>query len=249
MRESLKNYNQPLPAMPGPKMNINAVDPSFLTGDSFPHEFELSNFNSITTSPLEDFDDGDVSASAGSPFDTSSLQQYYSMSVPVRGHFDSRIQQHPSSINSQASSFSSFPPQGIEDTKQLELINERRKKRRESHNQVERRRRDHINEKIQELSMLLPEFPTDAQNKPNKGIILKRSVDYLRHIHVFAEKQMERNRELEVVLSKICAMHGIDVQSLGLTVPLGTPIQVPPMTMTSLNHSLSNQMTDMTDRF
>ncbi len=65
-------------------------------------------------------------------------------------------------------------------------MNERRKKRRESHNQVERRRRDHINEKIQELASLLPEFPTDAQNKPNKGVILKRSVDYLRHIHAFA---------------------------------------------------------------
>ena len=55
---------------------------------------------------------------------------------------------------------------------------------------------------------------------------------------------MERNRELEVVLSKICNMHGIDARSLGLTVPLGTPIEVPPMTMTSLSHSLSNHMDD-----
>ncbi len=38
----------------------------------------------------------------------------------------------------------------------MEAINEKRRKRRESHNAVERRRRDHINEKIQELSSLLP---------------------------------------------------------------------------------------------
>ena len=68
----------------------------------------------------------------------------------------------------------------------VDVLNEKRRRRRESHNQVERRRRDHINEKIQELSGLLPEFPADAQNKPNKGVILKRSVDYLRHIHAFA---------------------------------------------------------------
>ena len=37
------------------------------------------------------------------------------------------------------------------------MANEKRRKRRESHNAVERRRRDNINEKIQELAMLLPE--------------------------------------------------------------------------------------------
>ncbi|KAI9350536.1 hypothetical protein DFJ73DRAFT_390424 [Zopfochytrium polystomum] len=44
-------------------------------------------------------------------------------------------------------------------------INEKRRRRRESHNAVERRRRDNINEKIQELSSLLPDFGSDVQNK------------------------------------------------------------------------------------
>ncbi|KAJ1555011.1 hypothetical protein HK405_003460, partial [Cladochytrium tenue] len=46
-----------------------------------------------------------------------------------------------------------------------EAIIEKRRRRRESHNAVERRRRDHINEKIHELNALLPEVPTEAQNK------------------------------------------------------------------------------------
>ena len=121
LRESLKHYStHPMPPVPGPKMDITTVDPSFLTGDPFALEFELSNFNSINTSPLEDFDDGEASASAGSPFGTPALQQYYSLSVPVRGHFDSRLQMQPSSINSHGSSFSSFPPQSgsVDESKQ-----------------------------------------------------------------------------------------------------------------------------------
>lgn len=100
-------------------------------------------------------------------------------------------------------------------------MNEKRRRRRESHNAVERRRRDNINEKINELSTLIPEcllveagagpngaanglsseFGTDmngdvlavgggldedaggassAALKANKGIILRKSVDYIR---------------------------------------------------------------------
>ena len=55
---------------------------------------------------------------------------------------------------------------------------------------------------------------------------------------------MERNREVEVVLERICKMHNIDINSLGLTVPLGTPIEVPPMAITALNHSISSNFDD-----
>lgn len=51
---------------------------------------------------------------------------------------------------------------------------EKRRKRRESHNAVERRRRDNINDKIQELNYLVPDDPSAAMStgssKPNKGI-------------------------------------------------------------------------------
>ncbi|TFK39312.1 hypothetical protein BDQ12DRAFT_76684 [Crucibulum laeve] len=46
--------------------------------------------------------------------------------------------------------------------KQAQLANEKRRRRRESHNAVERRRRDNINEKISELATLIPECMLDV---------------------------------------------------------------------------------------
>lgn len=116
------------------------------------------------------------------------------------------------------------------------LMNEKRRRRRESHNAgnlavysglplflsllsmvvhvltfyfytslchlyiVERRRRDNINEKIQELSTLLPECYVDSANKPNKGVILRKSVDYIRHLQQLVASQANRNQELEAQL-------------------------------------------------
>ncbi|KAJ3285720.1 hypothetical protein HDU76_008098, partial [Blyttiomyces sp. JEL0837] len=95
------------------------------------------------------------------------------------------------------------------DPKQAELLNEKRRRRRESHNAVERRRRDNINEKIQELHSLLPEFApistssgaatsvSESQNIQNKGAILRRSVEYIKMMQALATRQQERMRELE----------------------------------------------------
>ncbi|SAM82359.1 uncharacterized protein UBRO_04643 [Ustilago bromivora] len=151
---------------------------------------------------------------------------------------------------------------------------EKRRKRRESHNAVERRRRDNINEKITELATLLPEamlldaiatstqggnsgtfapalaakaalaaaaaavakgdtMPDGmdghanlhkssteayaaalapvhansaalaaAQAKPNKGIILRKSVEYIRHLQQFLDMQMGRISFLEAELAR-----------------------------------------------
>ncbi|TPX30902.1 hypothetical protein SmJEL517_g05645 [Synchytrium microbalum] len=105
--------------------------------------------------------------------------------------------------------------------------NEKRRRRRESHNAVERRRRDNINEKIQELATLLPEYSSlhsDGTTKPNKGVILRRSVEYMRHIQGVAYRIAERNQELEEVLKRICTEAGIPESSLGLSMPLGTEL-------------------------
>ncbi|KAK9720418.1 hypothetical protein K7432_004145 [Basidiobolus ranarum] len=87
--------------------------------------------------------------------------------------------------------------------KQIQLLYEKRRRRRESHNAVERRRRDNINDKIQELSTLVPDCYSDNVNKPNKGIILKKSVDYIRHLQQLIQQQDNRNQELEAMLSKL----------------------------------------------
>ena len=122
----------------------------------------------------------------------------------------------------------------------VEAINEKRRKRRESHNAVERRRRDHINEKIVELSSLLPEYAQDAANKPNKGTILKRSVEYIRHMQLFAARQMDRTLELEQCLMRLCLDKGIKESELELSVPLGTTIQLPVMNTTNFNDDLAS---------
>ena len=46
------------------------------------------------------------------------------------------------------------------------IANEKRRRRRESHNAVERRRRDNINEKITELATLIPECILDPAGTP-----------------------------------------------------------------------------------
>ncbi|KAI9229040.1 MAG: Myc-type, basic helix-loop-helix domain-containing protein, partial [Piptocephalis tieghemiana] len=53
--------------------------------------------------------------------------------------------------------------------KQAQLMYDKRRKRRESHNAVERRRRDNINEKIQELSHLVPDCYGDPMASPSSS--------------------------------------------------------------------------------
>ncbi|GAA5810342.1 hypothetical protein MFLAVUS_003763 [Mucor flavus] len=72
-----------------------------------------------------------------------------------------------------------------------QLLSEKKRRRRESHNAVERRRRENINDRIQELGTMLPDTMLEElassvnvnggnNNKPNKGAILRKSVDHIR---------------------------------------------------------------------
>lgn len=135
--------------------------------------------------------------------------------------------------------------------KHRSLALEKRQKRRESHNAVERRRRDNINDRITELATLLPECllegatpednptsptptsialagtspatlnissmslstpaatPTLASSassaaaKANKGIILAKSVDYIRYLQQLVELHSTRNAELERTVDQL----------------------------------------------
>ncbi|KAG0141235.1 hypothetical protein CROQUDRAFT_99011 [Cronartium quercuum f. sp. fusiforme G11] len=98
------------------------------------------------------------------------------------------------------------------------VLSEKRRRRRESHNAVERRRRENINERIQELCKLLPTIMLDEviggleeegggtnegnlsnnnNNKHNKGFILAKSVDYIKHLKEIVEHQSQENQELK----------------------------------------------------
>ena len=70
---------------------------------------------------------------------------------------------------------------------------EKRRKRRESHNAVERRRRDNINDKIQELGQLIP----NLTDKANKGQILAASTDLIRDLQQRNFDLQQRVQELE----------------------------------------------------
>ncbi|KAF9057108.1 helix-loop-helix DNA-binding domain-containing protein [Panaeolus papilionaceus] len=61
------------------------------------------------------------------------------------------------------------PGGGAPADKQSLLANEKRRRRRESHNAVERRRRDNINEKISELATLIPECMLESGTNNNNG--------------------------------------------------------------------------------
>jgi predicted metal-dependent hydrolase len=90
-----------------------------------------------------------------------------------------------------------------------QLQYEKRRRRRESHNAVERRRRDNINERIQELSTLVPDCSTDPNNKPNKGAVLRKSVDYIRQMQQMMQQQIRRNQELEAKIAQLQRECGI----------------------------------------
>jgi len=139
----------------------------------------------------------------------------YSMSMPVNGTNGNTFFNQPSSFGSYAGDIAlksgsfDFLEELDGNSKQLEILNEKRRRRRESHNAVERRRRDNINEKIHELSTLIPEHILNPNNgegpvgKPNKGIILRKSVEYIKHLQALVEKQEAKNKELEEELEKL----------------------------------------------
>ncbi|KAF7726271.1 Transcription factor E3 [Apophysomyces ossiformis] len=83
---------------------------------------------------------------------------------------------------------------------------EKRRRRRESHNAVERRRRDNINDRIQELGTLLPEPADDGINRLNKGTILRKSVEQIKQLQSERNQYQQRIQELEKMLQQITGM-------------------------------------------
>lgn len=84
---------------------------------------------------------------------------------------------------------------------------------------VERRRRDNINEQIQELAILVSDMnasfsvktetvmtgPTNS-TKPNKGLVLQRSVEYIRLLKSLVEEKSDRGRQLGTQLVRPLTM-------------------------------------------
>jgi hypothetical protein len=84
----------------------------------------------------------------------------------------------------------------------MQAVMEKRRRRRESHNLVERRRRDNINDRIQELGLLLPDNTLDGANKPNKGQILRKSVEQIKLLQNEVNMYQSKVQELESLLDR-----------------------------------------------
>ncbi|KAG0023470.1 hypothetical protein BGZ80_009337 [Entomortierella chlamydospora] len=72
------------------------------------------------------------------------------------------------------------------------------KRRRETHNRVERRRRDCINQLIEELTSLLPRDDDDSQSKCHRVNVLRTAVA---HIQKLTQQNEDLNRQLAVLQS------------------------------------------------
>ncbi|ORX58313.1 hypothetical protein DM01DRAFT_1333965 [Hesseltinella vesiculosa] len=81
-------------------------------------------------------------------------------------------------------------------SEKFEQMFERKRKRRESHNVVERRRRENINARIDDLYALLE----PQETKPSRGTILQLTVDYVRDMQAKHYDQQQRILELEAQL-------------------------------------------------
>ncbi|KRX93636.1 Transcription factor E3, partial [Trichinella pseudospiralis] len=163
--------------------------------------------------------------------------QYVGGSHPCSGNLETllsegRVQYSTRKVSSSAPSTSSLDVDlfGHDDMlREQESMRDRRKK--DIHNMIERRRRYNINDRIKELSTLLPKSCTEEM-KLNKGSILKASVDYIRQLrkdqerlYQLLQKQMaleaenkrlsNRNQDLEEQMRLHGLLPGIDTAGLG----------------------------------
>ncbi|KAI8890820.1 hypothetical protein K501DRAFT_328372 [Backusella circina FSU 941] len=104
---------------------------------------------------------------------------------------DTQVTQDQLLCNEIHEEFKDEKPQSRE-KKTSPTITKKRRYRRESHNAVERRRRNNINDNIKSLGQLLPE--NICQGKLNKGTILKGSVIY---IHMLNDQLLKYKQRLE----------------------------------------------------
>lgn len=113
-----------------------------------------------------------------------------------------------------------------------QLIKDKHKK--ETHNRVERKRRDFINCQIQKLAELLPtEFFLNCDLKMNKGVILKNSVEYITSMKLVGQinQQLIHENDLgaklirTLITSTDVSANGVIWLSIIITIKDGTSRQ------------------------
>uniref|UniRef100_A0A1A7X8T4 BHLH domain-containing protein n=1 Tax=Iconisemion striatum TaxID=60296 RepID=A0A1A7X8T4_9TELE len=123
----------------------------------------------------------------------------------------------------------------LSDAETKSLLKDRQKK--DNHNQIERRRRFNINDRIKELEGLIPKS-FDMETRWNKGTILRASVDYIRKL----QRDQQRAQEMEErqkMLESTNRLLQQRIQELELQVRLFSPsVSSPPPASSSSSPSL-----------
>ncbi|KAI8092594.1 uncharacterized protein BX664DRAFT_327666 [Halteromyces radiatus] len=183
------------------KQGTSPSSSTFYTGpyDTFPMSApaNIGHFGPSSPPSSLHYLSGD-NAGAPVPMPTSSSSSLFI-------HPQQPYQQQQQQMDSPGSAARSFEEDDYNLQMNMQMMMDKRRRRRESHNAVERRRRENINERIQELGTLLPEMmaETNANNKPNKGAILRHSVDHIRHLQQEVNSYSRRVQELEAALAKL----------------------------------------------
>lgn len=197
MDESLMDFTDDFSSSWGSSVTSDVMTPSSF---SF-------NPQQLETFPRSDSNSNSLSSSIRSPSVTStSLRNanYLSQSLRQPNIMGTTPKSRHASLVTNSNNLDSLSMSVPKSLSHLSTEEKLRRKR-DFHNAVERRRRDLIKQKIKELGNLVPPSllcydSTGKQVKPNKGIILNRTVDYITFLMTVLEAQ---DKKKEHLISKI----------------------------------------------
>ncbi|CAO3608673.1 unnamed protein product [Cunninghamella blakesleeana] len=216
--------HQPFHHQPSPTSSSNMM--SGFTSFSPPNSSSSTSTNFPMSAPANIGYEFNLNSSNHNGSPTTSTIHTVSPTNTLSMNLPSHQQQQPTDLS-----------QNIEDDYAMQInlqaMMEKRRRRRESHNAVERRRRENINDRIQELGSLLPQAMLDEitnggsgphspststghpssttttiaggnniSGKPNKGAILRKSVDHIKLLQQEVKSYQQRVKELESTLAR-----------------------------------------------
>lgn len=198
--EGIMNYTDDLSSSLGSSVNSDFLSSSYNSSSFSFNPHNLDTIQSLTSNGANyspNIRSPPSSIRAGNYLSTS-LRQANTVGTPKSRNASISV-----SINNTDSLSTSVP-------KSLSHLSaeEKLKRKRDFHNAVERRRRDLIKQKIKELGNLVPPsllcFDSKGkQVKPNKGIILNKTVDYIHFLLDVLEAQNDRKMQLNNKIDEI----------------------------------------------
>lgn len=221
--DQMVNYTDDMSSSLGSSIHSDLYTPSFGTPASFTlNSNNLDTINSLTSTSYNNNNNNNtfspsslrspsssIRPNANTSYLSTSLRQPSTLSNCNTNNTSTPNSRNPSVSyavnNSIDTNLSSSVPKTISNLSH----DDRLRRKRDFHNAVERRRRDLIKQKINELGNLVPPsllcFDSHGkQIKPNKGIILNKTVEYVHFLfkvlesqHYKREQLIQRTEELE----------------------------------------------------